>query len=130
MKVLYEGTKTDIDHGGKPADQYGFLTNNMLYTLKIHGNILVSVKRYNTVLNNICEKKYNQTIDIGKKTEVTDRERVLIGKCHKELIDELIRLTGFKSFSIRRSESTTNDEAPCLIFERNIEGYGDTDGDQ
>lgn len=127
--MLYEGPGTDIDYGRKPADQYGFLTNNMLDTLKRHGNILVSVKRYNTVLNNICEKKYNKSIDIVGGKEVTDRERVLIGKCHIELMAELTRLTGFKSFSVRRSESSTNDETSCLIFERDIESYGDTDGD-
>jgi len=126
--MLYEGSKTDIDRGSRPADQYGFLTNNMLDTLKLHGNILVSVTRYNTVLNNVCKKKYNKTIDIVGKKEVTNRERVIIGKCHKELMAELTRLTGFKSFSFRRSESTTNDEIPCLIFERVIESDGDTDG--
>ena len=128
--MIYKGSGTDIDRGSKPADQYGFLTNNMLDTLKLHGNILVSVTRYNAALNNICEKKYNQTIDIVGKKEVKDRERVLIGKCHRELMAELTRLTGFKSFSSRRVEAYTNEEPPCLIFERNIESYGDTDGDQ
>lgn len=127
--MLYEGPGTDIHRGSKPADQYGFLTNSMLDTLKLHGNLLVSVKRYNAVLNNICKKKYNKTIDIVVGKEVTDRERVLIGKCHMELMAELARLTGFKSLSVRRPITyTTNGEAPCLIFERDDEGYGDTDG--
>ena len=102
----------------------------MLDTLKLHGNILVSVTRYNAALNNICEKKYNQTIDIVEKKEITDRERVLLGKCYKELMAELTRLTGFKSFSYRRVEACANEEQPCLIFERNMESYGDTDGDE
>lgn len=127
--MIYEGPGTDTDRGSKPADQYGFLTNNMLDTLKRHGNILVSVTRYNTVLNNICKKKYNKIIDIVGEKKVSNRERVLIGKCHKELMAELTRLTGFKSFSIRRSESGTDYETSCLIFERNVESYGDTDGD-
>ena len=125
--MIYEGSSTDIDRGGKPADQYGFLTNTMLDTLKLHGNILVSVTRYHTVLNNICKKKYNKTIGIIGKKRVTDRERVLIGKCHRELMAELTRLTGFKSFHFRRVEACTKEEPSCLIFERVI--LGDTDGD-
>ena len=55
--MIYKGPETDTDRGSKPADQYGFLTNNMLDTLKLHGNILVSVTRYNMVLSNICKKE-------------------------------------------------------------------------
>ena len=124
--MIYKGPETDTDRGSKPADQYGFLTNNMLDTLKLHGNILVSVTRYNMVLSNICKKKYSRIIDIDREKEVTRRKRVLIGKCHRELMAELTRLTGFKSFSIRHVDAYTSGDASCLIFER---CYGDTDGD-
>ena len=124
--MIYKGPETNVDRGSKFADQYGFLTNNMLDILKLHGNMLVSVTRYNAILNKIYKKKYNQTIDIIKTKDIADREIALIGKCHKELLAELTRLTGFKSFSIRRVEPYTKDQATCLIFERAIESDGDT----
>lgn len=125
--MTYSGANTDIHYGQRFADNYEFLTNTSLDTLKRHGNLLVSLDRFEKALGNIAKIKFRKKLGhIFSEEKVSNREQTLLGACVKELLAECGRVSGYK-LTYRFCLPTVFSEATTVIFERVI---GDTDGDQ
>lgn len=125
--MVYEGPGTDIDRGQHVVGRYGFLTNNSLDTLKKHGNLLVSLERYDNALRTVSEVKFGKSLGNFRGRKLNNKEITLLGKCVQELKNELSRLTGFLTFTERRLEPDVKGDPVCLIIERAT--VGDQDGE-
>jgi len=125
--MTYTGPETDINYGSKIADKYGLLTNNGLETLKRHGNLLVSLEKYDVTLINIAKMEFDEDLTDFRKRRPSNERIILIGKASKELKKEILRLTGFKNINIRRLEPDVKGDPVCLIIERSEDG--DQDGE-
>lgn len=125
--MTYTGPDTDINYGSKQADKYGLLTNNGLDTLKKHGNLLVSLDKYQVTLINVAKMEFNEDLTDFRKHRPSNKKVILIGMASKELKKEILRLTGFENINIRRLEPDIKGDPVCLIIERAT--VGDKDGE-
>lgn len=115
--MVYEGPGTDINHGEKIVDKYGFLTNTSLITLKTYGNLLVSLERFDNALEEVAKIKYKKTLNNFRKRRLTHRERILLGRCNQELKNELSNLTGYSDFTYRTLEPEIKGDPVCIVID-------------
>jgi hypothetical protein len=111
---------TDIHHGEKPVGEYQFITSNMLDIFKLHGNLVVSIRRLDKALRKIAKVKFGTTFgNIFVKAETSRDPKMItkVGECMNELLNELKELSGYSNITYRKLPPQTELEQTCLILE-------------
>lgn len=121
----YEGPHTDINYGAKYADKYGFLTNKDVNILKVHGNLVVGLTRFNKTLEKICKERFKKSLFSKIKSEA-DYQKTY-DDCEKVLADVCGRLVGFDVKFRSRGPSYMNDWSAMTVVIYKANGNYDYD---